>query len=66
MQVGVVIIPQVAVVFKLVPLDCKQWLYTTLISMLPIVIMEVQKRFEEFKFGKIIYEKEEPMKMKQG
>ena len=59
MQVGVVIIPPVAEVFKLVPLNKTQWIYTILISMMPIVIMEMQKKFNEFKFGKVIYKHEE-------
>ena len=57
MQIGVVIIPQLAEIFKLVPLNYTQWLYTFLISILPIVIMEIQKKFEEIKFGKVIYER---------
>lgn len=55
MQVGVVIIPQIANIFKLVPLNTTQWIYTTLISILPICIMEIQKKFEEVKFGKVFY-----------
>ena len=34
-------------------------MYTTLISIMPIVIMEIQKKFNEFKFGKVIYKIEE-------
>ena len=59
MQVGVVIIPPVAEIFKLVPLNKTQWMYTALISIMPIVIMEIQKKFNEFKFGKVIYKHEE-------
>ena len=55
LQIGVVLIPGVANIFKLVPLNSIQWLYTIGISILPIFIMEIQKRFNEFKFGKIIY-----------
>ena len=63
LQVGVVLVPQVANIFKLVPLNSTQWLYTGLISIIPIGIIEVQKKFEELKFGKIIY-KNEAIKVK--
>ncbi len=58
LQVGVVIVPQIANIFKLVPLNTTQWLYTALISILPIIIVELQKKFEEIKFGRIIYRNE--------
>lgn len=56
LQVLVVIIPVFAETFKLVPLTSTQWLYTCGISILPIVIMELQKRMNEIKFGKTVYE----------
>lgn len=59
LQVAVVIIPPVAKVFSLVPLTGIQWLYTFVISILPIVIIEIQKKLNEIKFGKVIYGKEE-------
>ena len=55
LQIGVVIIPGVASYFKLVPLTMTQWLYTAGISILPIIIIEIQKKFNEIKFGKVIY-----------
>ena len=55
-QMIVVITPTLAEIFQLVPLNSTQWLYTILISILPIPIMEIQKKFNEIKFGKIIYE----------
>lgn len=55
LQVGVVCIPSVAQVFKLVPLNSMQWLYTALISISPIFIIEIQKKFNELKFGKVVY-----------
>lgn len=58
MQVVVVIVPQIAEIFKLVSLNKEQWLYTILISIVPLVIVEIQKKFNEFKFGKVIYKKE--------
>lgn len=58
MQVIVVIIPQIADVFKLVPLNKEQWLYTIIISFIPLVIMEIQKKLNEIKFGKVVYKHE--------
>ena len=55
MQIIVVIIPQVAEIFKLVPLNREQWLITLLISIMPLIIAEIQKKFEEIKFGKVVY-----------
>lgn len=55
LQIGVVIIPGVASYFKLVPLTMNQWFYTAGISVLPIIIIEIQKKFNEIKFGKVIY-----------
>ena len=52
LQVIVVMIPMFANVFKLVPLNGIQWLYTIGISILPIVIIEAQKKLNEIKFGK--------------
>ncbi len=43
LQVIVVVIPSIAEVFKLVPLTQIQWIYTFGISILPLVIMEIQK-----------------------
>lgn len=57
MQITVVVVPQIAEIFKLVPLNSTQWLYTIAISIIPLVIMELQKKFEEVKFGKTIYQK---------
>ena len=54
-QIIVVIIPALANIFSLVQLNSTQWMYTILISLLPIPIMELQKKINEIKFGKIIY-----------
>lgn len=56
MQVTVVVIPQIADVFKLVPLNKVQWSYTIVISFIPLIIMEIQKKLNEIKFGKIVYQ----------
>ena len=47
LQIVVVVIPPVAEVFKLVPLTQVQWMYTFGISILPLVIMEIQKAFNK-------------------
>jgi len=54
-QTIVVLVPVLADIFKLVPLNQTQWLITLIISILPIPIMELQKKVNEVKFGKIIY-----------
>lgn len=55
MQTIVVVIPIFANVFDLVPLTKIQWIYTVGISILPIVIIEFQKKANEIKFGKVVY-----------
>ena len=55
MQIIVVIIPNLAKVFKLVPLNQTQWLYTLGISVLPLIIVQFQKKINEIKSGKTIY-----------
>ena len=62
MQVGVVIFSPIASIFKLVPLNSIQWIYTILISLVPIVIVEIQKKWNEIKFGKIVYKSEQDSK----
>ena len=53
-QIIVVIIPALADIFKLVPLNQTQWIITLIIGILPIPIMELQKKVNEMKFGKVI------------
>ena len=55
LQVGIVFIPSIANVFKLTMLNSTQWIITLLISIVPIIVIEVQKKFNEIKFGKIVY-----------
>ena len=50
-QLIVAIIPQLAEIFKLVPLNQTQWIITLAISILPIPIMELQKKSENYHFG---------------
>ena len=57
LQVIVVIINPLAEIFSLVPLTGIQWLYTILISIAPIPIVEIQKAVNGYKFGKVVYAK---------
>ena len=50
-QLIVAVIPQLAEIFKLVPLNQTQWIITLVISILPIPIMELQKKSENYHFG---------------
>ena len=54
-QTIVVVVPTFANIFSLVPLNGMQWLITSIISILPIPIMELQKKVNEMKFGRAIY-----------
>ena len=59
LQIIVVIVPALANIFSLVPLSGTQWIATILISVLPVVVIECQKNFNEFKYGKTIYKEKE-------
>lgn len=48
LQIIVVIIPFFANIFNLVLLNKVQWLFTILISILPLVIVEIQKNYNEY------------------
>ena len=58
-QISVVLIPALAKIFQLVSLNQTQWMITIIISLLPIPIMELQKKLNEIRFGKIIYTEEQ-------
>lgn len=53
-QVIVVIVPFLSNIFELTYLNSIQWIITIIISILPIPIIEIQKKVNEFKFGKIL------------
>ena len=61
LQIIVVIIKPFADVFNLVQLNEIQWIYTTIISISPIILIEIQKKFNAYKFGKVI-----PMQVRMG
>ena len=62
-QTIVIIIPSLAEIFKLVPLNATQWIITLIISIMPIPIMEFQKKLNELKYGKVVYKAESKGKM---
>ena len=64
LQIGVVIIGPIAQIFKLVQLNTVQWLYTIVISILPIFIVEIQKKLNSLKHIEIINETVEYSKNK--
>jgi Ca2+-transporting ATPase len=55
LQVGVVFVPALRNIFNLVTLDLKCWLYVIAISIAPLFIIEIQKKLNEVKFGKVVY-----------
>ena len=54
----VVVTPGISEVFSAVPLNITQWLTIAAIGISPIFIMEVQKKINEIKFGKVVYKKQ--------
>ena len=54
-QTIVVVVPTLAEIFKLVPLNQTQWIITIIISILPIPIMELQKKVNEARVENVIY-----------
>ena len=56
LQLGIVFVSSLAELFKLTELNSIQWLITLAISLAPIVIIEIQKKFNEIKFGKVVYD----------
>ena len=55
-QIAVVLIPPLAKIFELTSLNQTQWMITIFISLLPIPIMELQKRLNVIKDRKIGYQ----------
>ena len=55
MQVGIVLIPKTQEIFCLSALNGTQWIITFGFSVLPIIIMELQKKLNEINFGKTVY-----------
>ena len=55
LQISVVSIKNLALIFNCIPLIYTQWLIVVIISICPIIIIEFQKKINDFKFGKRIY-----------
>jgi len=55
LQIIVVSVPSIAPIFGAVPLNATQWTTTMLIAISPIFIMELQKKLNEVKFGRVVY-----------
>ena len=56
LQLGIIFVPSLAEIFKLTQLNTTQWIITIAISIAPIIIVEIQKKFNELKFGKVVYD----------
>ena len=52
LQIVVVVIPYFANIFSLVTLNQTQWIYTIMISLLPLPIIEMQKWINKIRFRK--------------
>ena len=59
LQIIVVIVPYFANVFELVPLNFTQRIYTILISIIPIFVVEIQKKLKEIKFRKKYFQEKD-------
>ena len=58
LQTIVVVVPYLAKIFELVPLNKIQWIYTIAISFLPIIIIELQKMINKIRFKNTSYNKQ--------
>ena len=56
---GIVFIPNVRNIFSLVPLNGAQWGIIAAVSLVPIIIMEGQKKLDEIVFGRPVYDYKE-------
>jgi len=52
LQLIVVLIPKISQIFNTTQLNAVQWMYVVIISLLPIVIIEGQKKINEIKIEK--------------
>lgn len=55
LQILVVLIPPIAKIFGLVKLNITQWIIVAIISIIPIIFMEIYKKVNELKYGKTMY-----------
>ena len=54
-QISITLIEPIANMFEVVPLNDSQWIYTILLSIFPIFIMETKKKLYERRHGKVVY-----------
>lgn len=66
LQTVVIINPTIASIFNCRPLNSIQWLITITISILPLILVEIQKAINELRFGKIIYTKNSKISMQKN
>ena len=59
LQIIVVIVPYFANLSVLVPLNYTQWIFTILISIVPIFVIEIQKKLKEIKFRKKYFQEKD-------
>ncbi len=57
MQVVVIAIPKIANVFDVIPLNANQWIIVAIACVLPVIVLEIQKKTNEITFGKRVYER---------
>ena len=57
LQVIVIINPVISNIFNCIPLNGTQWAYVILISIAPLILVEIQKAINEYRYGKVIYPK---------
>lgn len=61
LQVVVTAIPAVCKVFEVTGLNLSQWVMVIVISILPIILVELQKKINEIRFGERVFAKEKQM-----
>ena len=54
LQIAVVVIPGFDFIFKVKNLNIKQWIITIIISLMPTLLIEIQKLMNEIRFGKVL------------
>ena len=59
MQVIVTVMPGISKIFQVTSLNKMEWLIVILISIIPILLIETQKKINELKFGKTFFIKQE-------
>ena len=58
LQVFVTAVPVFSKIFQVTNLNVNQWLIVGIISIMPIILTEIQKKINEISYGKTIYIKE--------